>query len=135
MEHLPRDIQNLVYGLMDPDDRVYCTRSWEKISNNCCYAAQNGFLDPLKWSRAQNYPWNEDTCTIAVEGGHLEVLPRPWMCLERISHLPVRLPNNQQSRVVLEQFVLGTDPSRPPQPVTCEDKIVQCCINDVWYQK
>jgi hypothetical protein len=27
--------------------------------------------------------------------------------------------------------VCARDPSRPPQPVTYEDKTVQCCINEV----
>jgi len=28
----------------------------------------------LQWARANGCPWDEDTCTSAAQGGHLEVL-------------------------------------------------------------
>ena len=37
-------------------------------------AAVFGHLEVLKWARDHDCPWNETTCTKAVEGGHLEVL-------------------------------------------------------------
>ena len=40
----------------------------------CLYAANGGHLEVLQWARANGCPWNEYTCLHAAEGGHLEVL-------------------------------------------------------------
>ena len=32
----------------------------------------------LQWAREHHCPWEEDTCTLAVKGGHLAVLQ--WAC-------------------------------------------------------
>ncbi|CAN0425465.1 unnamed protein product, partial [Laminaria digitata] len=36
-------------------------------------AAKGGHLEVLKWARSQKCQWNEQTCMVAAEGGHLEV--------------------------------------------------------------
>ena len=40
----------------------------------CAAAARKGDLEELKALRADEWPWNERTCTWAARGGHLEVL-------------------------------------------------------------
>src|SRR5688500_6750388 len=40
----------------------------------CSFAARNGFLSLLQWSRSQDCPWNAFACENAAEKGHLEVL-------------------------------------------------------------
>ena len=40
----------------------------------CASAARGGHLDVLKWLRANGCPWDEATCTSAARGGHLDVL-------------------------------------------------------------
>ena len=40
----------------------------------CNLAATDGYLDLIKWARANRCPWNKFTCANAAEGGHLEVL-------------------------------------------------------------
>ena len=40
----------------------------------CKAAARSGQLEELKLLRAENFPWDEWTCTFAAESGHLKVL-------------------------------------------------------------
>ena len=40
----------------------------------CTYAAEGGYLEVLKWARENGCPWDEWTCVYAAKGGHLEVL-------------------------------------------------------------
>ena len=57
-------------------------------SYTCAAAAYEGYLDALRWLRAQDppCPWDVSVCTFAAFGGHLEVLqwlrvqdpPCPW---------------------------------------------------------
>ena len=42
--------------------------------NTCAYAARNGHLEALQWAREGGCPWNWQTCAGAAENGHLEVL-------------------------------------------------------------
>jgi hypothetical protein len=45
------------------------------LRNNICFsAAQNGFLDVLKWAHSQGYPFDIWTCQAAAERGHLTIL-------------------------------------------------------------
>jgi hypothetical protein len=37
-------------------------------------AAYRGHLEVLRWARANGCPWNESTCYYAARGGHLQVL-------------------------------------------------------------
>ena len=40
----------------------------------CKLAASNGYLNLIKWARANCCPWDEETCYYAAQGGHLQVL-------------------------------------------------------------
>ena len=40
----------------------------------CTYAAVDGYLNLIKWARANGCSWNTQTCARAAQGGHLEVL-------------------------------------------------------------
>lgn len=40
----------------------------------CHFAARHGYLNLIKWARANGCPWDENTCYRAAEGGHLEML-------------------------------------------------------------
>ena len=54
-----------------------CLRRRGRLSDErllCAAAAMVGDLEALKALRAENFPWDEDTCTFAAKGGHLEVL-------------------------------------------------------------
>ena len=66
----------------------------------CKAAARSGQLEELKLLRAENFPWDEWTCTFAAESGHLKVLQWlrangcPWdmqtlMCAQDAGHLDV----------------------------------------------
>ena len=43
-------------------------------SSTCTYAARGGNLDVLKWARANGCDWDGWTCAYAAEGGYLDVL-------------------------------------------------------------
>jgi hypothetical protein len=47
---------------------------WDE--NTCTHAAEGGHLEVLQWARKQEppLPWDENTCTHAAVGGHLKVL-------------------------------------------------------------
>ena len=45
---------------------------WDE--ETCAYAAQGGHLAVLQWARANGCPWDKGTCTIAAQGGQLAVL-------------------------------------------------------------
>ena len=45
---------------------------WDE--ETCSFAARGGHLDVLQWARANECPWDEDTCSSAARGGHLKVL-------------------------------------------------------------
>jgi hypothetical protein len=40
----------------------------------CALAAEGGHLDVLKWAREHHCPWSGRTCDSAAQGGHLDVL-------------------------------------------------------------
>src|SRR5437868_7019190 len=40
----------------------------------CKLAAADGYLNLIKWARANGCPWKKGICAYAAEGGHLEVL-------------------------------------------------------------
>ena len=46
----------------------------QKNEYTCAYAVLNGHLALLKWSRANQCPWDAWTCRYAAENGHLEFL-------------------------------------------------------------
>jgi hypothetical protein len=45
-----------------------------KKKDMCCLVAESGYLEVLKWCRANGCPWDEQTCAYAANAGHLEVL-------------------------------------------------------------
>ena len=45
---------------------------WDE--ETCHEAAGGGHLEVLKWARVNGAPWDERTCADAARGGHLEVL-------------------------------------------------------------
>ena len=45
------------------------------IEETCSYAAEDGDdLECLKYAHENGCPWNEETCAIAAQNGHLECL-------------------------------------------------------------
>ena len=40
----------------------------------CIMAARDGHLATLKWLRSRDFPWDEETCEYAADGGNLEEL-------------------------------------------------------------
>jgi len=40
----------------------------------CNEACKRGYLNTLKWARANGCPWSTDTCEIAASAGHLHIL-------------------------------------------------------------
>ena len=63
------------------------TEKWGKDKGTLCdYAATHGFLFLMQWAHKNGYHWNDNTCTVAALGGHLNVLqwlrkqdpPCPW---------------------------------------------------------
>jgi len=45
---------------------------WDE--ETCSEAAYGGHLEVLQWARAQGCPWDNQTCQRAADGGHLDVL-------------------------------------------------------------
>ena len=45
---------------------------WDE--STCALAAQGGHLELLRWARKHGCPWGERTCRYAAQGGHLELL-------------------------------------------------------------
>ena len=64
--------------------------TWDDLQTISHNAAKNGYLNVLKYARANGCSWNEETCAIAAEGGHLEVLKYlhengcPWDAYARV---------------------------------------------------
>jgi len=44
------------------------------MKDTCIIAADNGHLDVLKWARANGCPWDSFYCSSAERNGHLDVL-------------------------------------------------------------
>ena len=44
------------------------------VAETCAIAAEGGHLEVLQWLRANGCPWDEKTCSMSAEGGHLDVL-------------------------------------------------------------
>src|SRR6185369_5548540 len=73
---LPKDLNNICCSYLTDEECLYVNKEWTKFNKNyvCYIAAQNGWLDLLKWARQNEYPWNSWTCSDAALNGHLEVL-------------------------------------------------------------
>ena len=80
IEYLHKDISNICHSYLTLDEITYYKKEWYKFNkyNVCTTAAQNGWLDLLKWARklenGSQAEWNSWTCKNAAENGHLEVL-------------------------------------------------------------
>src|SRR5271165_4484675 len=76
--YIPKDLTKLCDSdLMDDELIYFCGQSnWIKFNKNYAFfiAAQNGWLDLLKWAKQNGCDWNSSTCSIAAHNGHLEVL-------------------------------------------------------------
>ena len=76
-----RDVRMMIYALLTPMERVMVERAhgvnaaFERHKDFLCtLAARRGYLEVLKWARANGCPWSEDICTLAAREGHLVVL-------------------------------------------------------------
>jgi hypothetical protein len=56
------------------DDVYFLTGEWIKIECVADYAAKNGLLDLIKWTREHHFPLDSGTCSIAATNGHFEFL-------------------------------------------------------------
>ena len=45
---------------------------WDE--ETCMWAAEGGHLEVLQWAHENGCPWDEETCQVAAGEGHLEVL-------------------------------------------------------------
>ena len=70
------------YWSQGPQEKL--RKLWDEMT--CCWAAQGGHLEVLKWLRVKGCPWGISTSTWAAQHGHLEMLqwmraqdpPCPW---------------------------------------------------------
>jgi hypothetical protein len=75
-EHLVRDLSRFVteYAFEDLAESNYYEERWDLLTDPCIYAATNGYLDLLRWARANYHVWNIWTCAYAARYGNLDVL-------------------------------------------------------------
>jgi hypothetical protein len=61
--------------ILSTDEQLYLENKWENFPNEqvCDIAAENGWLDLLKWARYYNYSWSSYTCSSAARNGHLYI--------------------------------------------------------------
>ena len=70
------------YWSQGPQEKL--RKLWDEMT--CCWAAQGGHLEVLKWLRVKGCPWGASTSAWAAQHGHLEMLqwmraqdpPCPW---------------------------------------------------------
>ena len=74
--NLSKDIQKYCLSYLSENEIFYSNGEWSKFPRNniCRIAAQNGWLDLLKWARKNGCDWDSYTCNYAAENGHLEIL-------------------------------------------------------------
>ena len=78
--HIPKDLAKLCNSYLSDNELIYYSgeTNWTKFSKNivCNIAAENGWIDLLKWARKpeNNCYWGSNTCSDAAKNGHLEVL-------------------------------------------------------------
>lgn len=75
-EGLPKDIFNLFTSYLSEDEINYNSGEWHKFKKDrlCTIAAQNEWLDLLKWAHSKNLEQNSDTCIGAAEYVDIEIL-------------------------------------------------------------
>src|SRR5271170_6107046 len=74
--NLSKDIQKYCLLYLSEDEIFYSNGEWGKFPKNniCRIAAENGWLDLLKWARKNGYYWDSWTCSDAALDGHLALL-------------------------------------------------------------
>ena len=70
---LPKDLNNICCSYLTNDECIYVNKEWEKFNKNkiCIIAAENGWLDLLKWGRQNGCEWNTQICSRAAQNGNL----------------------------------------------------------------
>ena len=81
--HIGKDIMTIICGYFDNNEWYYLNNTWELIKEPMNYAAINGYLDLMKWGRANDYSWDSSTCKNTAENGHLSVLQ--WAQIPKIA--------------------------------------------------
>ena len=78
IEGLIEDVSNICELYLTQEEKIYISSKWAKFNNKevCRIAAENGWLDLLKWAQQNGCivigeSW---TCILAAQNGHLEVL-------------------------------------------------------------
>ena len=75
---MPKDINDLCLSYLTKEEQIYYRKEWNKFDKDyvCNIAAENGWLDLLKWARSNQTvsEWDSWTCSYAAENGHLEIL-------------------------------------------------------------
>ena len=74
--NLSKDLQKYCLSFLSEDEKKYVGNRWGNFPKNdiCRIAAENGWLDLLKWARQNGCNWDSNTCSNAAFNGHLEVL-------------------------------------------------------------
>ena len=75
IDNLISDLSNICESYLTEEEQIYVNNEWNKFDKKyvCNIAAENGWLDLLKWARKNGCDWNVLTCEHAAENGHLEV--------------------------------------------------------------
>ena len=73
---LPKDLNNICCLYLTDEECIYVNNEWTKFKKNevCNIAAENGWLDLLKWGRQNGCEWDSYVCSRAAENGNLEIL-------------------------------------------------------------
>ena len=73
--HIPKDLAKLCNSYLADNEIIYYSGeiNWTKFHKDaiCSMAAENGWIDLLKWSRKpeNNCYWNNNTCYFAARNG------------------------------------------------------------------
>src|SRR5271165_1238655 len=78
--HIPKDLAKLCNSYLSDSELIYYSgeTNWTKFQKDivCNIAAENGWIDLLKWARKpeKNCHWDYLTCSYAALNGHLLTL-------------------------------------------------------------
>ena len=72
---LPK-LTKLCFSYLFEFERKYYQKKWDEIYKNkvCFIAADNGWLDLLKWARSKNHPWESNVYVKAGTKRQIEML-------------------------------------------------------------
>lgn len=75
MNFLPICLRNIVDSYLCPNERIYYNNEWTQFSKSdiCNIAADNGWLDLLKYAHKNKCYWDKQTSYCAVKHGNLEI--------------------------------------------------------------